>query len=189
MARRWSQPASASLRRSSRPKDCFTRYRAGSFWRPLSSTTCWAFLVLAAVSSLTHGKLRVLQLSLTAILATGFTVIVAGWGTHAIRRVTPHIERGFKASEARFIFALSLLFALAVLATWTGVASIVGAFLAGLALAESTESRERDLVQGVSELLIPFFLAGIGLHVDLDGFCETRYSRSRHSDAARGRCF
>jgi Kef-type K+ transport system membrane component KefB len=129
-------------------------------------------LVLAVVSSLTHGKLKALQLSLTAILATGFTVIVAGWGTHAIRRVTPHVERSLKASEARFIFALALLFALAVLATWTGVAAIVGAFLAGLALAESTESRERDLAQGVSELLVPFFLAGIGLHVDLAAFAK-----------------
>src|SRR5205823_4223272 len=56
-------------------------------------------LVLAVVSSLTHGKLRALQLSLTAILATGFTVIVAGWGTHAVRRVTPHVARSLRASE------------------------------------------------------------------------------------------
>jgi Kef-type K+ transport system membrane component KefB len=66
--------------------------------------------------------------------------------------------------------ALSLLFVLAVLAVSVGVAAIVGAFLAGLALAESTESRERDLSQGVSEFLVPFFLAGIGLHVDLSAF-------------------
>ncbi len=129
-------------------------------------------LVLAVVSSLTHGKLNLLQLSLTAVLAAGFTVIVARWGTHAMRRVTPHVERGLKASEARFILALSLLFTLAVLATWTGVAAIVGAFLAGLALAESTQTRERDLAQGVSELLVPFFLAGIGLHVDLAAFAK-----------------
>jgi Kef-type K+ transport system membrane component KefB len=66
--------------------------------------------------------------------------------------------------------ALSLLFGLAVLAVSTGVAAIVGAFLAGLALAESTGPRERDLAQGVSEFLVPFFLAGIGLHVDLSAF-------------------
>jgi Kef-type K+ transport system membrane component KefB len=129
-------------------------------------------LVLAVVSSLTHGRLKLLQLSLTAVLAAGFTVIIAKWGTHAIRRVAPHVERSLKASEARFVFALALLFALAVLATWTGVAAIVGAFLAGLALAESTESRERDLAQGVSELLVPFFLAGIGLHVNLLAFAQ-----------------
>jgi len=129
-------------------------------------------LVLAVVSSLTRGKFNALQLSLTALLAAGFTVIVARWGTHAMRRVTPHIERTLKASEARFVLALSLLFFLAVLAVSTGVAAIVGAFLAGLALAESSGTRERDLAQGVSEFLVPFFLAGIGLHVDLSAFAK-----------------
>jgi Kef-type K+ transport system membrane component KefB len=44
-------------------------------------------LVLAVVSSLTHGKFNILELSLTALLAAVFTVIVARWGTHAMRRV------------------------------------------------------------------------------------------------------
>ncbi|MBZ5578576.1 MAG: cation:proton antiporter [Acidobacteriia bacterium] len=129
-------------------------------------------LVLAVVSSLTHGKLDVLQLSFTALAAVAFTVIVAKWGTHAMQRVVPHIDRTWRVAEARFVMALSLLFALALLAVYTGVAAIVGAFLAGLALGESTEERERDLAQGVSELLVPFFLAGIGLHVDLSAFAH-----------------
>ena len=70
------------------------------------------------------------------------------------------------------MLALSLLFVLAALAVSTGVAAIVGAFLAGLALAESTGPRERDLAQGLSEFLVPFFLAGIGLHVDLSAFAK-----------------
>ena len=129
-------------------------------------------LVLAVVSSLTHGKFDLLGLSFTALLAVGFTVIVGRWGTHAMRRVTPHVERTLKAAEAHFVVALSLLFALAVLAVSIGVAAIVGAFLAGLAMAESAGSRERDLAQGVSELLVPFFLAGIGLQVDLSAFAR-----------------
>jgi Kef-type K+ transport system membrane component KefB len=127
-------------------------------------------IVLAVVSSLTHGKLDVLQLSVTTILAAGFTVIVARWGTQAMSKLTPHVARTLKAAEGRFVLALSLLFCLAVLAVSTGVAAIVGAFLAGLALAESSEQRERDLAQGVSELLVPFFMAGIGLRVDLSAF-------------------
>ena len=50
---------------------------------------------------------------------------------------------------------------------YTGVAAIVGAFLAGLALSESADARVRDLTRGVSELLVPFFLVGIGLRTDL----------------------
>ena len=129
-------------------------------------------LVLAVVSSLTHGKLDYLQLGLTALAAVAFTVIVAKWGTHTMRRVVPHIDRNLKVAEARFVLAMSLLFALALMAVYTGVAAIVGAFLAGLALGESTGPRERDLAQGVSELLVPFFLAGIGLHVDLTAFAH-----------------
>jgi Kef-type K+ transport system membrane component KefB len=127
-------------------------------------------LVLAVVSSLTHGKLDVLQLSLTALAATAFTVIVAKWGTHALKRVVPHVDRSWRVAESRFVMAMGLLFALSLLAVYTGVAAIVGAFLAGLALGESTGERERDLAQGVSELLVPFFLAGIGLHVNLSAF-------------------
>jgi Kef-type K+ transport system membrane component KefB len=127
-------------------------------------------LVLAVVSSLTHGKVDTLQLSLTALLAAGFTVIVGMWGTRAMSRVVPRLNENLKAAEGRFVIALSLLFGLAVCATFTGIAAIVGAFIAGLALAETAGSRERDLAQGVSELLVPFFLAGIGLHVDLSAF-------------------
>jgi Kef-type K+ transport system membrane component KefB len=129
-------------------------------------------LVLSVVSSVAHGKLNILQLSLTALIAGGFTVIVAQWGAHAMRRTMPHMQRTLKATEARFVVALSILFALAVLATSIGIAAIVGAFLAGLAFADSAETRERDLAQGVSELLVPFFLAGIGLQVDLAAFAN-----------------
>src|SRR5437870_7396955 len=46
-------------------------------------------LVLAVVSSLTHGKLNVPELAVTAALACGFTVIIAKWGTHAMGKVVP----------------------------------------------------------------------------------------------------
>jgi len=129
-------------------------------------------LVLAVVSSLTHGRLDFIQLGLTALAATAFTVIVAKFGTHTMGRLVPHVDRKLKVAEARFVLALSLLFTLALMAVYTGVAAIVGSFLAGLALSESARPRERDLAQGVSELLVPFFLAGIGLHVDLSAFAH-----------------
>ena len=129
-------------------------------------------LVLAVVSSLSNGRLDWLPLTFTAVAAVAFTVIVAKWGTHAVGKIVPHVDRNLKVAEARFVMALSLLFGLALLAVYTGIAAIVGAFLAGLALAESTGPRERDLAQGVSELLVPFFLAGIGLRVDLSAFAN-----------------
>ena len=131
-------------------------------------------LVLAVVSSLTRGRLNVLELVLTATMAVAFTVIAARWGTHAMRRLAAHVERRLRLGEAQFAVAMSLLFALALAAVYIGVAAIVGAFLAGLALAESTGPRVRDLTRGVTELLVPFFLAGIGLHVSLAAFSNPR---------------
>ena len=131
-------------------------------------------LVLAAVSSITRGRVSWLDLALTASLATAFTVVVGKWGTATVQRVVPHVERRLRVGEAHFVFSMCLLFALALLAVYTGVAAIVGAFLAGMALGESAPRRVHDLAQGVSELLVPFFLAGIGLRVDLAAFSDLR---------------
>lgn len=124
-------------------------------------------LVLAAVSSMAKGKLQVAEIAITSALAVGFTIVVAKWGARAVSHVLPKVQRRMRVGEAEFILAIILLFVLSLAAVWIGVAAIVGAFLAGMALAESVNARERVLVHGVAELLIPFFLAGIGMMVDL----------------------
>jgi Kef-type K+ transport system membrane component KefB len=129
-------------------------------------------LVLAVVSSISSGKLHWAELATTAFFATAFTVIVGKWGTATMGRVTPHVETKLRVGEAHFAFAMSVLFGLSLLAVYTGVAAIVGAFLAGMALAESAPRRVHDLAHGVTELLVPFFLAGIGLHVNLAAFSQ-----------------
>jgi Kef-type K+ transport system membrane component KefB len=127
-------------------------------------------LVLSGVSSIAHGRLDLAQLLLTCFLAASFTFVIAKWGSAAVQRLAPRAQRSMRQSESRFVLSLVLLLALSVLAMRAGIAAIVGAFLAGLALAETAEERDRDLAQGLSELLVPFFLAGIGLQVDLHVF-------------------
>ncbi len=124
-------------------------------------------LVLALVSSLAKGRVAVLELATTAVVALGFTVLVAKWGTRTMGRIVPRVEGKLRVAEGQFAFAMVLLFALSVLAVYAGVAAIIGAFLAGMALAESVGQRVHDLAHGVTELLVPFFLAGIGLHFNL----------------------
>lgn len=130
-------------------------------------------LVLALVSSLAKGSVNLLDLGLTAAIAFGFTIFVARWGTRTMHRVVPHVQARLNIAEAQFAFAMSLLFALALLAVHAGVAAIVGAFLAGMALSESVEHRVKELSDGVTELLVPFFLVGIGLHFDVSAFANT----------------
>jgi Kef-type K+ transport system membrane component KefB len=131
-------------------------------------------LVLAFVSSLAEGKVDYLKLISTAILAGGFTVLIAKFGTPTMQRIIPRVEQRLRVSERQFNLALILLFVLSVLAMKIGVAAIVGAFLAGMALSETVGHRAHDLAQGINELLVPFFLAGVGLHIDLSAFQNRR---------------
>jgi len=123
-------------------------------------------IVLAVVSSVAKGNFEVLPLSVTAVLALAFTWIAAKWGTRSMAIVISHVPRQLRVGEAQFALSMLLLFGLSAAAAFVGVAAIVGAFLAGLALAENVETRVKYLTHGVTELLVPFFLVGIGLQVD-----------------------
>lgn len=129
-------------------------------------------VVLAAVSSLAKGTVNVGGLIITAVLAGGFTWLVARFGTRTLQRVVPRVEQKLSQGEAQFNLALVLLFGLSLLAVYVGVAAIIGAFLAGMALSESVNRRVHDLAHGITELLVPFFLVGIGLHLEISAFAS-----------------
>jgi Kef-type K+ transport system membrane component KefB len=130
-------------------------------------------IVLAIVSGMAKGAVNYLDIALTAGLALGFTFFVARFGTRAVRHVMPRVQATSRLAESEFALAMTLLFALSVLAVYAGVAAIVGAFLAGMALSETAEGRVAEFTNGITELLAPFFLVGIGLHFDLSAFAST----------------
>jgi len=127
-------------------------------------------IVLAVVTSVAQGRWNVGELLLTAGLAIGFTIVVAVWGAKALGAIAPRVEERLRVAESQFVLALILLFLFALLAVYSGIAAIVGAFLAGMALSEHIGSRVRELTQGVSNFLVPFFLVNIGLYVNLSDF-------------------
>jgi Kef-type K+ transport system membrane component KefB len=131
-------------------------------------------IVLAVVSGMAKGAVNYLDIALTAALALGFTFFVARFGTRTVRRVMPRVQANLRLAESEFAMAMTLLFALSLLAVYAGVAAIVGAFLAGMALSETAEGRVTQLTDGVAELLVPFFLVGIGLHFDVSAFTGGR---------------
>ncbi|MEP7366251.1 MAG: cation:proton antiporter [Acidobacteriota bacterium] len=130
-------------------------------------------LVLASVSGMAKGEVNVLEIALTAGLAIAFVVGIAFWGNKAMGKIVPRAQESLRVAEAEFALAVVLLFALSVMAVYIGVAAIVGAFFAGMALAGRVGHRVHDLANGAAELLVPFFLAGIGLHVDLSAFQDS----------------
>jgi Kef-type K+ transport system membrane component KefB len=129
-------------------------------------------IVLALVSSLAAGSVNLLDLGLTAALAIAFTGFVGFFGTRTMGRFIPRVRAKLSLAEGEFALAMSLLFALSLLAVYAGVAAIIGAFLAGMALSETVDARVSEMSNGVAELLVPFFLAGIGLHFDVSAFTE-----------------
>jgi len=130
-------------------------------------------LVLAAVSSAAKGQVEVLRIAATAALAIGFVGVVAFLGAPALTRAAPHFRK-LRSSNETFVVAILLCFGLAYASATIGVAAIVGAFLAGMALAEAVEDNHdvHQQVRGATEFLVPFFLVNIGMQLDLKVFVE-----------------
>ena len=128
-------------------------------------------LVLALVSSAAAGSVNYLEILTTAGLAIGFTAFVVLVGAPVVTRIAPKVEQ-LRSGQGTFIFALALCLGLSVAASYIGVAAIVGAFLAGMALAEVAENTPRmhRQISGVTEFLVPFFLVNIGMKLTLDIF-------------------
>jgi Kef-type K+ transport system membrane component KefB len=130
-------------------------------------------LVLAVVSSMGEGKgIDFVGLITSSAVSIGFVIAVVKFGTPAINLVFPRLKAFSRLKEFEFSTAILFLFSMALLATYSGVAGIIGAFLAGMALAESVSHRTTELVHGASELTVPFFLASIGLAMDLSVFAK-----------------
>jgi Kef-type K+ transport system membrane component KefB len=127
-------------------------------------------LILAVVSSASAGEINYLQIAITASLAVLFTIFVTVVGAPVVTRMTPRIEN-LRLNESLFAFALLLCLGLSAAATYIGVAAIIGAFLAGMTLAEGTEGHTvQKQMNGVTEFLAPFFLVNIGMQLQLGVF-------------------
>ena len=132
-------------------------------------------LVLAVVSSVAAGEIKMLELGLTAFAAIAFTAFVAFVGAPALNRLTPRLAR-LRIEHSLFIASLIICLGLSAAAAKIGIAAIIGAFLAGMALAEAIEGAHdvHEQTRGVTEFFVPFFLVNIGLQLDLSVFNNAR---------------
>lgn len=129
-----------------------------------------ALLLLAVVSGLSEDNLDVLELGLTALGAVTFVVFAALVGTRVIQQYSIHLER-LKIGNAPFLVSIIVMLGLSALAGFIGLAAIIGAFLAGMMLAEAKErfNLEHQALP-VYEFLVPFFFVIIGTKVDVGAF-------------------
>lgn len=123
-------------------------------------------LVLAVVSGVAAGDLSPGSIVALAGLALGFVGLVGGLGPRAIRMLTPWLDR--LGREGVFVFAFGLCLGLAAIAGALELAAIIGAFLAGLALAETRDRYElEEHIAPVYSFLVPFFFVVTGSLVDV----------------------
>src|SRR6185369_15917010 len=123
-------------------------------------------LVLAVVSSVAKGSVDYLHIGVITAVAIGFTLLIILFGSRVVNRVKQPV-RSLKIDHSLLIFALVLCFGLAAVASLIGIAGIVGAFLAGVALSESTDgTRLHQQSQALTEFTTPFFLIAIGMKLN-----------------------
>ena len=131
-------------------------------------------IILSVVSGIGTGGVSVTGIGKTAGLAIMFTVVVGLLGSKVMTRLAPGIDR-LRVNKPFFNIGIVLCFGLSVVSIYFGVAAIIGAFLAGMALAEATEDNHKvhQLTSGVTEFLVPFFLVNIGMQLDLSVFRDS----------------
>lgn len=131
-------------------------------------------IILSLVSSVSQGSVSYFGLAKTALAAVLFTAFVALIGSRVANRLAPTV-RSLRLDKPSFTSGLILCLGLSVASIYIGVAAIIGAFLAGMALAEATEEDHKmhQLTTGVTEFLVPFFLVNIGMQLNLSVFRDT----------------
>ncbi len=124
-------------------------------------------IVLAIVAGLaSSGGVSGWHISLVAVEAIAFTAFVVLVGTRVVRRFSVHLD-ALRIRNAPFVVAMVVCLGLAVLASYIGLAAIIGAFLAGMVFAEAQERQDLvKMAQPVFDLLVPFFFVITGAQVD-----------------------
>lgn len=123
-------------------------------------------LVLSVVSGAGQGGLRMSDIAVTVLLSLAFLAFFGFVGTKAIR-VGGHLLERPRLAHAPFAFAVAVCLGVAALAQVIGLAAIVGAFLAGMVMAESPDHFElEEKFEPIGEFLVPFFFVITGAAVD-----------------------
>jgi Kef-type K+ transport system membrane component KefB len=130
-----------------------------------------AMLILGvAVGLVAEGGADFTSLAVSAVLAVAFVAFFALGGTRFMQR-RPGILKAPRFSESPLLPAVLICLGLAALSSQIGLAAIIGAFLAGMMVAETKEQHPiEEEVAALYAFFPPFFFAFIGLQLDLDAY-------------------
>jgi Kef-type K+ transport system membrane component KefB len=132
-----------------------------------------ALILIGLVSGAAVGDVSASTL-FVAVAALG----LVGLGFAAARRARGLTREAFTwplFADSPLVPAFIVMFALALVATWIGLAAIIGAFVAGLIVAETEASDELEHeMRPLGLIFIPFFFAVTGAQLDLGALLDPR---------------
>ncbi|HLA46484.1 MAG TPA: cation:proton antiporter [Thermoplasmata archaeon] len=129
-------------------------------------------LLSVLVSLAGEGVVSIPSIAITVVLALVFVLGSIVIGARSWRRLVPLVHR-LRVRGVLLVFAFALALALSGVAAAIGLATIIGAFAAGLVLAE-TEERARITrdVKPIADVLVPVFFVIMGTLVDVRTFLD-----------------
>lgn len=126
-----------------------------------------ALILLAIAAGMAEGAIDVTSISVTVALSLGFVAFFALGGTR-LMAARPQILKDPEFAKSPLLPAVLLCLGLAALAAQVGLAAIIGAFLAGLMVAETKEHHPiEEEIAPLYAFFPPFFFAFIGMQLDL----------------------
>lgn len=154
-------------------------------------------IVLTLVSGVAVGSITYLSIAIVIAEAICFVAIVTLIGTRVVKYAVGkrdirsdktvngawsihYTTRAFKRDswldklkqrQAPFVIILIVIFGLSALASFIGLAAIIGAFFAGLIFSDTKDTYElEEKFEPLNVLLVPFFFVVMGARVDLASF-------------------
>jgi mannitol/fructose-specific phosphotransferase system IIA component (Ntr-type) len=127
-----------------------------------------AFIFALILSLLGTGAMHGMSIAGTIWLTLGFALFMLTVGRSLIHRSLPWLQAHTSWPGGVLAFAFSIALLSAAFTEWVGVHAIFGAFLAGVAIGDSSHLREhtRTIINDfVSFIFAPVFFASIGLRV------------------------
>lgn len=131
-----------------------------------------ALILLSVAAGVAADGVDVGHILVVMGLALAFVTFFALGGTRLLQR-RPQLLHAPRFSESPLLPAVLICLGLAAFAAQIGLAAIIGAFLAGMIVAETKEHHPiEDEVAPLYAFFPPFFFAFIGTEVDLGSFVD-----------------